>query len=191
VEEHRIRSAREIAMEKLTSVPGMTSEELLKQKENELAPVGEAIARKFLEGAIKETDVPIEVRKYHTNQAGIVKRALMSNLCEVIDLKDTVKSERALEGFRSFLLTNTEFEDLKKEFEDVLNKFRHEIEQRQRKFENLEKDRLKQMGISGSAVSPNLEANTDWLNEKRNIQKTYDPRVDKLKKNLLQLMKAV
>ncbi len=105
MEDHRIKSAREIAMEKVANMAALTPEQVKQQKEREYKPRGEAIARKYLQGAVRGTDLPIELGKYHAEEQQIVKRALVSTLCESIDVEDMGKSKKALEGIQIALKT--------------------------------------------------------------------------------------
>ena len=51
----------------------------------------------------------------------------------------------------------------------------------------MEKERLRRLGISGSAIRHNLKGKRDWQQEQSRIRQAYDIRLDKLGEGLMQL----
>jgi len=186
VEEHRIKSAREIAMEKIAGMGGLTPEEIARQKENEYQPVGEAIAGKYLTRAIREVDLPIELSKYRGNEGEIVRRALISSLCKAIGPGDAVVSRRAMQGVELLAGANRSLEEAKKELEEIISDCEQKTQQIYSALEEVERQRLEKLGISGSAIRPNVRANEDWQQERDKIQRGYDLRLSKLTDKLMQ-----
>jgi hypothetical protein len=187
MEQHRIKSAREIALEKIANLPDLTPEELLKQKENEFKPVGEAIARRYLKGAVRTSELPLELKKYRDTEGLIVKRFLVTSLVRSIEFADTNRSQRAIDGLEVLTSPNSHFQDLRKDFDKILSRFEEEIRQRQGIYEIQAREILQKYGVSGSAVKPNLKFNQEWQEEQGRIQSAYDEKADKLRSNLLQL----
>lgn len=187
MEEHRIKSAWEIAQEKIASMPDLTTEEFNKQKEREFEPVGEAIAKKYLRGAIRATELKTELSKYHGAEGQIVKRALISSLSQSIGLGDAARCKRAMEGFQVFAGANSRFGEFRNAFEGIFDEFEQETQRQRQAFETLEKERLQKLGISGSAVRPNVSERQDWQQAQSRIRQSYDVKVDKLRKDLVQL----
>jgi len=187
VEEYRIKSAWEIAQEKMASMPDLTPEELSKQKEREFEPIGEAIAKKYLGGAIKAAELKTELSKYRGAEGQIVKRALISSLVQSIEPGDAARSKRAMEGFQIFAGAGSHFEEVRNAFERIFSEFEKEAQQQRKAFETLEKERLQRLGISGSAIRPNVNEKQDWQQARRRIRQSYDVKVDKLRKDLVQL----
>ena len=58
MKEEKIKSALEIAMEKVSDLPELTREEIEEQKEKEYGPVGDAVAKKYLSGTISDGELP-------------------------------------------------------------------------------------------------------------------------------------
>jgi hypothetical protein len=187
VEEYRIKSAWEIAQEKIASMPDLTSDELRRQKEREFEPIGEAIAKKYLGGAIKAAELKTELSKYRGAEGQIVKRALISSLVQSIEPGDAARSKRAMEGFQVFAGASSHFEEVRNAFERIFSEFEKEAQQQRKAFETLEKERLQRLGISGSAIGPNVNEKQDWQQAQSRIRQSYDVKVDKLRKDLVQL----
>jgi hypothetical protein len=183
MEDKRIKSAFEIAMEKAASMPNLTREELAEQKEREYRPRGAAIARRYLEGALKERDLQTELSKYQGQEGGIVKRAFLLTLNQSIKLESKTMSLKALEGIKSVEPT-TGFGEIKQQIEAIFDEFGRQVEREIRRYEALEKERFQKLGISGSAVKPNLEESQTWQAELKRIQSEYDPKISELKENL-------
>ena len=183
MEEKRIKSALEIAMERAASMPGLTQEELAEQKEREYQPRGAAIGRRYLEGALKERDLQTELSKYRGQEGEIVKRAFLLTLNQSIRLESKSISLKALEGIKAVEPT-ADFDEMKRQIETIFDEFGQQVERRIGRYEALEKEKLQQLGISGSAVKRNLEESQAWQEELKRIQSEYDSRISKLKENL-------
>ena len=190
MEEHRIKSAWEIAQEKIASMPDLTSDELRRQKEREFEPIGEAIAKKYLGGAIRATELKTEFSKYRGAEGQIVKRALISCLVQSIEPGDAAGSKRAMEGLQIFTGPNSRFAEARDAFEKIASEFEGKVLQQRKAFEALEREKLKKLGISGSAIRPNVNENQDWQQVQSKIRQSYDVKVNKLRKDLMQLIEV-
>jgi hypothetical protein len=184
VEDHRIKSAREIAMEKVAKVTGLTHEELRLQKEKECRPRGEAIAKRYLQDAVRGTDLPIELGKYRSEEQQIVKSALLSTLFDSIDVEDINRSKKELKGIQ-IVLKADDFEAIEHELETINSQFKENVRQEYIMCEEIERERLEKLGISGSAVKPNVEGTEDWQHRVGKIRSHYAVKVDHLKKTLI------
>ncbi len=187
MEEHRIKSAREIALEKIASIPDLTLEEMQTQKEKEFGPVGEAAARKFLEGRLKVTELAVELGKYRDHDAEIFRKYLLLGLVRALDLHNAAGSRRAMEGLQVLTGTAGSFTGLKEGFEELLGRFEQEKLQRQAICETKAKDDLRRLGISGTAVRINLQDNKDWLAQQDELIQLYAEKVEKLRNGFLKL----
>ena len=183
MEDKRIKSALEIAMERADSMPGLTQEELAEQKEREYRPRGVAIGRRYLEGTLKKRDLQTELSKYQGQEGEIVKRAFLLTLNQSISLESRSMSLRALEGF-NVVEPATEVGETKRQIETIFDEFGPHVERHVGKYEALEKEKFQKLGISGSAVKPNLEESEAWQSEFKRIQSEYDFRISKLKEHL-------
>ena len=189
MEDNRIKSAREIAMEKVARMPDLTPEERRQQKEREFRPRGEAIARRYLAGAIRDAALRTELGKYRGEEGRMVVAAFVSFMCQSIGLEDFDQSHRATEGMRSALANDSDLDEMRKELEETRAKFEQAARQAYLAFETKEKERLAGLGISGSAVRPNPNENEGWQQELAEIRLRCAPELDQLKAKLIERIK--
>jgi hypothetical protein len=182
-----IKSTLEIAMEKVAKMPKLTPEEVLERREKEFWPRGRAIANRYLEGALQHTDLQIEICKFKDEERGVVAKALKSSLCEAIDLDEMDRSRRALEALQ-VLGEGTELENEAGELEELHTEYLRQRERALDEFEELEEERLRQLGISGSAVRPNPEAAQDLQQKLQEDQRVFSSRIEDLRRELLQVV---
>ena len=88
MEEERIKSALELAMERVAGLPELTPEEIAEQKEKEYRPVGETLGNKYLQGVIDGREMASELSQYRGEPARIVGKSLVSCLRSSIRLDD-------------------------------------------------------------------------------------------------------
>ena len=184
MEDKRIKSALEITQEKAASMSRLTPEELNEQREREYKPRGLAIASRYLENKLRGTDLRVELNRYQGKEGEIVRKAFLVTLFESIGLEDMKKSLRAIDGIQT-LEPNAKLEEIKKELEAIFNEFQEQRQQKYAVYEELERERLRGLGVSGSSVKSNLEEGQDWGQELRRIQSEYDSRTNKLREKLL------
>jgi len=98
VEEKRIKSAWEIAMEKIEKMGELTLKEKREMKEKEYAPKGKVMAERFLDEVIGPRYLEIELQKFKNDEKEIVKKAAFEVFKEAIAMEEFSKSQRALEG---------------------------------------------------------------------------------------------
>jgi hypothetical protein len=178
-------------MEKISGLPELTREEIEEQKEKEYGPVGEAVARKYLSGTISDSELPLELAHYSETQGQIVLRSLVAGFCREIKLENEgSSSERALKGLKLLASERSDFvERMGDEFRKISDEYSRIKEERSRQFEVLAKDRVTKLGISGSAVRPNLSEDSHWREQLREIQDFFEPRLTQIRGRLMQELK--
>jgi len=153
VEEKRIKSAWEIAMEKIEKMGELTLKEKREMKEKEYAPKGKVMAERFLDEVIGPRYLEIELQKFKNDEKEIVKKAAFEVFKEAIAMEEFSKSQRALEGISV----------LGKEIADLKDKISFLFEEYKIKIEKAIREREEQLKISGSAIGEiNLEATEIW-----------------------------
>jgi hypothetical protein len=185
--EEGIKSALEIAMEKISRLPELTPEEIAGQKEREYMPIGEALCQRYLNGAITDKDLSFELEKCHGDKEHIVRRALISSLCRSIQLENLPNANMALKGIMFlFAGQNKAVERLTGDFQRILEEFVRDRDGKYGEFQAQARDRLNKLGISGSAIRINPNEDKFWQAELRRIRHTYEPRLSNLRKILIQ-----
>jgi hypothetical protein len=185
LEEERVKSALEIAMERISRMPELTPDEIAAQREKECGPIGLALSKRFLDGTILESELEPELKKYSGEQARIVRRVLIDALCRSIQLDDQQKSRKALSGIRELLSREGRFpETTGDDLEQILASYDEAKSRELQRFEILEIEHLNEFGISGTAVRPNMAENEAWQQEMQRIQQAFEPRLDSIRKAL-------
>ena len=186
MQEDRIKSAREIAMERLASMPGLTPEELSEQREKEYGPRGTGIAARYLDGTLRSSDLAGELRRYQGKEGEVVRKAFVSALCAAINLHDETKSAKAIEGI-GVVAGGADLGEMKREVTAITAELRRQDEQRRAACEDRERQKLRRLGISGSAVRPNVAASEEWQQELASIESGYRERIESIRERLCEL----
>ncbi len=186
MEEERIKSAFEIAMERISGLPELTPEEIAEQKEREFKPIGLAIANKYLERQIAEDELKSALDSHRGEKGKIVRAALISALCQAVQLEDIPKAERALQAFAAFGLEEKDFEETQRDFMQARRDLEREIGIVQNKYEGLVRQELEDKGIRGGAVNPNLLQNEGWLQRLNAMRRTHDSKLAGVRKKLIE-----
>jgi len=183
VEEERIKSAFEIAMERISALPELTPEEIAAQKEKQFGPVGEALAGKYLSGLVNDDELQVELGKRESGQRQIIRRALISSLCRNLQLEgDLSAAGKALSGLRRIAPEKeTIIGKAAEEYKSIVHEFDQE---KKRQSQAIESSALRPLGISGTAVRCNSAENTHWLDELKKIRQAYEPRLETLRVSL-------
>ena len=186
MKEEKIKSALEIAMEKISDLPELTKEEIEEQKEKEYVPVGEAVAKKFLSGTISDSELPMELAQYPGSPGHIVRRSLVEALCREIRLEnEDAISGKALTGVR--LLASARVgvvEGMGDEFRKIVDDYGRMKEEKSRQYDVLARERLEKLGVSGFAVQPNLSEDPGWKEQLQEIQNSFEPRLADIREKL-------
>ncbi len=186
-EEEGIKSAFELAMERISGLPKLTPEEKAEQKEREYAPIGKSIAVKYMDGALADSELPIQLKRYDGIHQRIIRRAMISSLCREINFansRETVR--RAWNGFARIAPDQrSALESIEKSFWEISEEFEAAKRQRSSEFIISANEGIKKLGISGSAIRPNLNENEQWEQELSEVQKAYGPRLENIVDRLM------
>jgi hypothetical protein len=123
-EGNHIKSAREIAMEKVAEMGEVTEEERLSWK---YLPEGERLAAGYLQ---KDVNLAAELAKYDAKAAGYVRQGASAILLRNIDLPSTElarkNNKKAMEGIKAIKQDKVAVENV---FSKIRNIFNHYAEQ--------------------------------------------------------------
>jgi hypothetical protein len=186
MEEEKIKSALELAMEKISGLPQLTPEEIAAQKEKQFRPVGEALCKRYLDGTMAGDALPFELARHEGEQGRIVRRAVIQGLCRSIGLEDARAARTALTGMEFLMPDRREFlAETGINLQRIIDQFEAEKREKSREFAILARQRLESMGIAGSGVEPNLNENAEWLEELASIRQSYESELEKLREMIL------
>jgi len=186
VAEDRIKSAREIAMERLANLPALTPDELAEQREKEYGPRGATIAQKYLTGTLRSGELRRELGHYQGENKAAVRKGLISALCDAVVIWDRAGSTKAIDGL-AMVINKAGLPEIRQEVETIAGDFIREVEQQRAEYTEVVRQKLVGMGISGSAVWPNMAEDDDWRQELKKIGAVYSEKFAPVKERLCQL----
>ena len=160
-DDKEVKSAFDIAMERARKLGGLSAEDKMKLREEELSEVGQALGKRYLSG-LPIRDVELELGKYKENRQ-ILIRYFLAFLMDKISLTDPVDVETILEAIRYFSKSPEVVAGVKStmnEYQTAVERARHGI---QGKLGTARRRELAKKGISGSAVEPAIESAPEWL----------------------------
>ena len=96
-----------------------------------------------------------------------------------------------MEGMQSVAGERDIYKEVGKDLEAIFSQFQQETQQRCLTLATVEEDKLRKLGIAGSAVKPNLRVKENWQQERSRIRQSYDLRLNKLRKALMQQLEAI
>jgi hypothetical protein len=180
-----IKSAWELAMEKVDRLGKLSPEELRKQKEDRCGAIGRGLAERYLSGMALR-DVKLELDKHKGEERGLVSEALASRLIDAIELGDAERLSKVIEGVSELKLKNREgLAGVRSEIEQLFGEYPETEQKKRRELETAARGVLHQLRISGSAIGGvNPEVVPEWKNELDKIAQPYRERLDGMKARL-------
>jgi hypothetical protein len=180
-----IKSAWELAMEKVDKLGKLSPEELRQQKEDKCRSVGWGLAEKYLSGSSLR-DLKIEVDKQKDEERELVRVALASRLIDAIELGDAERLAKVVEAISDLKLKSEDgLPAARNEIEGIFAEYREAEQKKRREVETAARGVLHQLRISGSAIgSVNPEVVPEWKNELDKIAQPYRERLDDMKAKL-------
>jgi hypothetical protein len=180
-----IKSAWELAMEKVDKLGKLSPEEVRQQKEDRARSIGQGLAEKYLSG-LALRDLKLDLDKHKGEERELVRAALASKLIDAIDLGDAERLAKVIEAMSGLKLETKDslaagvggIEGLFAEYLEAEQKKRREVETGARNV-------LHQLRISGSAIGTvNPEVVPEWKSELDKIAQPYRERLDDIKAKL-------
>ncbi len=183
-----IKSAWEIALEKTEKLGKLSPEELREQRRQEMAPVGQGLADRYL-GGLGLWQLRVELDRYKGEERALVTEALISALVQGIELGNSDRLAKAIEGISALKEEHqagiAEIQDqaeaLFREYQEVEQKERRETEESVREI-------LHQLRISGSAIGGiNPRVMPEWQQALDRFAEPYIMQLEELKERLRHL----
>jgi hypothetical protein len=182
-EKDRIKSALEIAMEKVQRFGGLSNEEKQKIKSDELATAGNNLSQRYLNG-LPIRDMETDLLKHKEEDRPIISRHILSHLLDSIDIRQISQDDRVLTAI-DYLSGNSDIAhgimDLHQEYTGALERARLD---NLSSLESAKREELKRRGISGSAVEPAIENSPEWIQVQQGLISSYRDKLDELKRSI-------
>ncbi len=183
MESKRVKTAIELAMEKVAQMPKLDSEEIEEQRRQEYFSHGESIANRYLQNTLRKDKIENELAAFEGEAARIVKSSLLSALKQSLGLQDAESNQRVLEAILT-IDAETPFPDLMGELDGIIGEYKQQLQMEYTLLEKKERKRLKHRGISGSAIRPNLLETEDWQNKFEAVRQVYNSKLDAIKERM-------
>lgn len=146
-----IKSAWEIAMEKVEKLGKLSREELSRQKEEKYGSIGQILADKCLAG-LGPWQLEIELDKYNGEEKELIKSALASRLIQAIELGNSKRLERVIEVIAGLGQGKEEVEGIRGQIEQLFQEYKLVEEEESREAVKSAGEILHQLRISGTAI---------------------------------------
>jgi ribosome biogenesis SPOUT family RNA methylase Rps3 len=178
-----IKSTLELAMEKAAKLPKLTKEEIRERYEREYGPLGRAIAKRFLMDDLAETRLRVELFKHEGERGEIVRKAFVERMCQSIDLEDEETTIKVLEASK-VLVDSGYLEEAASRLGGILGDYERKKQRELAATEEAEDARVRDLGISGSAIRINPQENEGWRQRLSDLQREFRPEVDEIRREL-------
>ena len=191
-----LKSALERAMEKTGKLGSLYAEEKKRQEEGRLIPMGRALAEKYLLHG--HTKILIDdVGRFPAAEKDLVNRGALSGLVASISFDKGITAE-SLDRVQAGLLALAAgdkgcIEEVIGEIKGLVAEFDAEqqrtLSSEAERIDSAERERLREMGISGSAIAEiNVKANVAWRRVVDSIRTRFAERLESLKKKLAEVV---
>jgi len=175
-----IKSTWDIVMEKTKGLK-ISSGDRERIKRGELASRVNAIFHRYMDTQGNHAYLKKELEGLGVEEREVVKRELLLQLLDAIDLSgDNAKVITGIETLRGKPVAKTV-----EKLHLLASEYKTSREEKYREIEGIFLRRLSTMGISGSAVEPNLERKGEWTDAMEGLQRDYGNRLEALKEELL------
>jgi hypothetical protein len=181
--EDRIKSALELAMEKVAGMPKLDPAEIRAQRERTFFEQGAVLAQKYLQSKGRNNPLSEELAKMPEADARWVKKGCFETLCRQIEL-DPEKNQPVFEALTA-ARPEVSLEQAQRRVQAVISDYLPAITAAYRDLEKKEKAALKKIGITGSAVYPNLPVNPRWRTAAAAVRESFQKRLQPAVENLL------
>jgi hypothetical protein len=172
----KIKSAIEIAMEKTEGMK-LSADEKIKLQKQQIETEVRANISKYLDDAIDIEQLQKVLNDVDSERLDDYRRTLIIQLLDEINLKkNNVKAINALKVFIE--------ERLRYKIDQIvslISRYNSEIESARCEVEKECMERLKKMGISGSAVKPRIKDSSEWKRKHTEVERLYEDKLLHLK----------
>ncbi|HSW40056.1 MAG TPA: hypothetical protein VLL97_11255 [Acidobacteriota bacterium] len=183
MEEERVKSALELAMERIAGMPELTPEEIAGQKEKECRAMGEALCNNYMQGNTGAGNLLPELQRHHGGQGLIVRDALVACLRRSIRFDDRASSEKAIDGLLGIMASGGDRrERVLASWRRLCGEYEQHRETLRKEFERAAAKHLADLGIAGSAVVPNINHDEAFTEASAGLCRSFEPRLEEFAK---------
>ncbi len=175
----KIKSTLDIVMEKTKGLR-LTEADREKIREEDISHKAMGLCRRYLDGQKDWYAVEIDLQGREDQERTLIKRAFYNHLIQSLDIYSyNDKASRAIEA-----LGNRMAKETLKKIHDLSSGYFKAKQKKQKKIRPELWARLAKMGISGSAVEPNVNESQEWKEMEKELAKEYRDKLGEFKARL-------
>lgn len=156
-----VKTALELALEKVAKMPKLGSEELEGQKKEQLLSAGSTLANRLLSGKLHQKDLALELTKYPEESQATVRNAILDTLHGMVVLNDPAANDRII-SLASKVNEKLEAEALRSAIDDVIAAYQQQRRAKQVEMIEMKQEEYAELGISGTGFVPNVCKGEQW-----------------------------
>ena len=183
MENKRVKSAIELAMEKVAAMPDLKKEDVEQYKNKEQLAIGEGIAQRFLKGVLRKKNIEGEFAQYEGEIGEIVRRAALTTLREAIDVEDMEKNKLIFDAIQT-VWKELPVKNAQSELIKIHGKYKQQREKEIAAVLKTEAARFQEIGITGSAILPNLKESPEWQQRQDKLQQEFHTKLSQVREML-------
>lgn len=177
-----IKSALELAMEKSKKYV-ISDEEREAIREKEILQKAMGLFYRYKEGHLSQNEMMREIEKMDEKVRERVKEVLLLQSVDTLSLEED--AERLFSVFES--IKGRSLNDVKEKFQNLRSIFQNEIEETRQKLSLQLVEALKDEGIDGDAVEPNVEGSEEWKGRVEEVNRSHRENLNEIKDALKRL----
>jgi hypothetical protein len=177
-----IKSALELAMEKSKKYV-ISDEEREKIREKEILQKTTGLFHRYKEGHLSQNEMMREIEKMDEKLRERVKELLLFQWVDALSLEED--GERAFVVLES--IKDRSLNDVREKFQNLRTIYLNEIEEARQKMSLQLAEVLKDEGIGGDAVKPNVEGSEEWKGRIGEVNRSYRENLIEIKDALKRL----
>ena len=125
----------------------------------------------------------VELFKHEGERGEIVRKAFSASLCQAIDLEDAETTTKVCNAIK--LLVHDDYvEAAVSRLDGILRDYERQKQQELATIEEAESARMRDLGVSGSAIRLNPRENEHWPQKRSELQQAFRPPADEIKQQL-------
>ena len=177
-----IKSALELAMEKSKKYV-ISDEERERIREKEILQKATGLCHRYREGHLSLSELMREIERTDKKIRERVKGVLLFQSVDTLSLEED--AERLFSVFEA--IKGQSLNDVEEEFQNLRSIYRNEIEEARQKLSLQLVEALKDEGIDGDAVEPNMEGSGDWKGRVEEVNRSHREKLNEIKDALKRL----
>jgi len=176
-----VKSTLDLVMEKTKHLK-LSETEKEEQKADEVNKKLKGLVQKYLDNILKKEDMDVEVESLRKTHGSMTNKILLTELSGRLDLDQDNGQILILLA----ALCGIDVSGLAAVFKEYQDAIRTAAQKKMKEIkENLVENRF----ISGSAVVPNLEADTEWIREKKRVKSKFSEFFSREKSGFVSIQK--